>query len=77
MSTPEIDQIRERGISFRMPAGLHDIFTQKAADSMVGKTTTMSAHEFGYEEVWKMKIIKAKVVRNGKAMDLTLIPVPQ
>jgi len=74
----QIEQIRKNGVGFRMPIGSpHSKFTEQAANSMIGKTTKMNAKEFGLDETWTMRIVEAKVVDDGQAIDIILVPVAE
>lgn len=70
----EFASLADGGFTLRMPAGPgRTLFTQEAADSIVGTYTDFHAHEDEIiQHTWRMKVVAAELEDGGAAMLLTL-----
>lgn len=71
MSQANVREMVEHGFTMRLPAtGVR--WSPQAAEGLVGTFTEVNAREFGIDETWRMKIVKAEVVDDGAFIVLSL-----
>jgi hypothetical protein len=74
MSRDPFDALGKHGFTTLLPAGDYSRFTQEAADALVGTYTWFGGEEIGHPEKYRMEIVAAHIIEDGRFIEVTLRP---